>query len=385
MRTLIHFIHARRETSCDGSRVRTTSASSMRRSLALCALVLSTTVGCHRAGADVARDAADDPVINATVVEVVEKPMPRYLALTGSLAPNESSDVAANASGAVLETLIERGSLVKKGDVLAKLDARSAALTAAEADAMSAAAKSQLATATTECDRLEKLLGAGAITGAEYDRQHGACTTAQFNAKAAAVRAQSAYKLVGDANVRAPFAGMISDKWVSTGEYVRPDSKVARVVAIDPLRLEITVPEASVQLVKVGLAVDFKVSSLPDDKYKGSIRYVGPSLRIASRDLVVEAVVANADHKLRPGMFATARIELGDRNALVIPKSAIREDGSLRRVFAVIEGRTEERLVKLGEERDGFFVVEQGLKIGEKVVAPVTHDVRDGARLSAGK
>ena len=253
---------------------------------------------------------------------------------------------------------------------------------AAEASANSEAAKSQLATAVTECERLEKLLAAGAITGSEYDRNHGACTTAQFTAKAAAVRAQSAYKVVGDATVRAPFAGMVSERWVSVGEYVQPSSKVAKVVAIDPLRLEITVPEASVQLVKVGMGVDFQVAAFVDTPFKGSIRYIGPSLRAESRALIVEAVVSNTDGRLRPGMFATARIDLGERTAPVIPKTAIREDGSLRRIFLVVNGRTEEHLAKLGEEKDGFVVVEEGAKKGDRVVAPLSGDVRDGIRVS---
>ncbi len=337
-------------------------------------------VGCR---ANVVDDSAPPPEvpISVQVATVDERPMPRFLALTGALAPNESSDVAANASGAVLDTYIERGAMVDKGFVLARLDARTAALGAAEASASLGQAKAQLAVAETECKRIEKLYQAGAISGLEYDKQHGACTTAMWAAKTAEARVATASKGLMDASVRAPFAGMIAERYVTSGEYVQPSSKVARVVAIDPLRLEIVVPEASVALVRVGLAVEFGVSAFPKQVFKGSVRYIGPTLQVGSRSLVVEAVVANADKKLLPGMFASARIALGDAESAVVPVSSVVVDGALRRAYFVIDGRIEERLLRLGAERDGFFAVEQGAKKGEKIVSSITPDVRDGAKV----
>src|SRR5262249_14856690 len=153
------------------------------------------------------------------------------------------SDVAANGAGAVLLTQVERGQLVEKGDVLARLDARTAVLSTAEADAQVGSSKAQLSLAQTECDRVDQLFKANAISGVDYDKQKGACTAAIWAAKAAEARAAISRKGLTDATVRAPFSGMIAERYVSAGEYVQPSSKVARVVAIDPLRLEINVPE----------------------------------------------------------------------------------------------------------------------------------------------
>lgn len=336
--------------------------------------------GCQRRGSPAAAPPPDPPIAVSTV-DVVEKPMPKYLVLNGTLTPNEASDVAANGAGAVLATLIERGAMVEKGDVLARLDARTAALSTAEAEASANAAKANLELAQTECDRVEKLYKASAISGAEYDKQHAACVSAVWSAKVAEARVNVARKGLGDATVRAPFSGMIAEKYVSAGEYVQPSSKVARVVSIDPLRLEITVPEQSVPLIKVGLEVDFKVAAFADQSFKGSIRYIGPALRPGSRDLVVEAVVPNADKKLRPGMFATAKIALGEKPAPVIPLAAVRSDGALRRLFVVVGDHIEERLAKLGEEKDGVVEIEQGVAAGEKVVSPIKPEVRDGAKV----
>ncbi len=344
------------------------------------ALTILVAAGCQRRGQP-APAPPPEPPISVTTVAVVEKPMPRFLTLTGSLTPNEASDVAANAAGAVLTIAIERGALVEKGAILAKLDARSAALSTAEAMAQANAAKANFEVAKAECDRVEKLFKAGAITGADYDKQHAQCTSAEWSTKVADARVNLASKGLGDATVRAPFAGMIAEKYVSAGEYVQPSSKVARVVAIDPLRLEISVPEQSAPLIKTGLDVDFKVGAFADETFKGSVRYIGPTLRPGSRDLLVEAVVPNNGTKLRPGMFATAKIALGEKAVPVIPKEAVRVDGTLRRVFVVVGDHLEERLVKVGEERDGVLEIELGVSAGEKVVSPVKPEAHDGARI----
>lgn len=347
--------------------------------LAACAVMLSS-AGCQRRGQAAPAPPAE-PAISVSAVSAVQKPMPQFLVLTGSLTPNEASDVAANGQGAVLATLIERGSFVEKGEVLARLDARTAALSTAEAVANANAAKANLEIARAECERVEKLYKAGAITGIDYDKQHAACTSAEYATKVADARVNLASKGIGDAAVRAPFAGMIAEKYVSAGEYVQASSKVARVVAIDPLRLEITVPEQSVSLIKVGLEVDFQVAAFDKTTFKGAIRYIGPTLRAGSRDLVVEAVVPNADKKLRPGMFATARVALGDKPAVTVPEAAIRVDGPLRKIYVVVGDRLEERLVKTGEARDGVVAIEQGVSADEKVVSPVKPEARDGAKV----
>ena len=345
------------------------------------ALVGGATAGCHKASGASSSAPPEDPPIHVTTVAAVEKPMPRYLALTGSLTPDRASDVAADSTGKLLETFVERGSLVAKDAMLARVDARSATLAAQEASGNAETARSQAQQAQEDCDRADKLMAEQVITRADYDRQKSQCTQALSTAKTAAVRVATAYKGVGDTNIKAPFAGMIAERYVSIGEYVRPDTKIARVVSIDPLRLELTVPEAAVAEVTQGLGVNFSVVSLPDQSFKGSVRYIGPTLRTTSRDLLVEAVVPNPDQKLRPGMFATARVELGDKPAVTIPKNAVRNDGSLRRVFVVKEGAIEERLVKLGTEKGDDVSVDDGISAGDQVVSPLTNDVRDGLRV----
>ncbi|GAC1354448.1 MAG: efflux RND transporter periplasmic adaptor subunit [Polyangiales bacterium] len=354
-------------------------AAPLERALGVGLLCLAAT-SCRQGNA-AATQPTEDPPIQVATETVTKRPMPRYLELTGTLTPNQSSDVAADTTGKILSTDVERGSLVEKLQVVARVDPRTAGLQAAEAGANFEAAVSQEKQALADCDRAEKLYASGSIAGAEYDRQKLGCTVALSTAKAAKIRVQSATKGIGDTSIRAPFAGMIAERYVSAGEYVRPDTKVARVVAIDPLRLELSVSESAVGSIREGQPVDFHVSAFEKDSFKGSIRYIGPSLRPGSRDLLVEAVVPNVDRRLRPGMFATAAVDLGDAPTLTIPKSAVRVDGSLHRIFVVKDGHVEERLARLGVERDDRVAVEEGLVEGEVVVAPLGAQVHDGARV----
>src|SRR5262249_9361102 len=133
----------------------------------LAALVASTALGGCRTKVDPQKDA---PIARVRVdtVDVHEQPMPRSLALTGTLRGQRQTDLAANAMGRVLETSVERGAEVKKGDLLARLDTRAAALTAAEARANVKLAQSHEDTAKRECSRYQTLLAQGAIGQAEY-------------------------------------------------------------------------------------------------------------------------------------------------------------------------------------------------------------------------
>lgn len=341
-------------------------------------VALSSLASCKRAESQAqASQVTEEAPIKVSTVQASERSMPRYLSLTGSLTPNQASDVAADTTGKILETKVERGSFVEKNAVMARVDPRTAGLVAAEANANAESAVSQEKQAQLDCQRAEELWKTQAIAQAEYDRQKTQCQVALSSAKAAEARVHTAMKNIGDTNIRAPFAGMIAERYVSAGEYVQPSTKIARVVDIDPLRLELTVPEQAVAAVKEGLPVDFHVAAF-DRPFRGKVRYIGPSLRETSRDLVVEAVVDNPEHLLRPGMFATAKVALGDAPTVSVPKTAIRADGQLRRLYAVTDGRIEERLVRVGVEKDGFVAIEEGVKPGDEIVNPVPDQIHDG-------
>lgn len=325
--------------------------------------------------------APSEPIqkVELTVVEAAR--VPRTLSVTGTLLAREDSDVAANAAGQVLETYVERGSHVEKGAPLLRLDARAAKLSAEEAKAQASAVRVQRAQAEADCARAEKLFGEGAIHRADYERLHAQCSASEFSASAAVAREELAGKAVADAIIRAPFAGMVVERFASVGEYVGPASRVVTLVALDQLRLELTIPESSIGEVREGQTVGFEVAAFPGERFEAKVRYVGPTLRRQTRDLVVEAVVVGADRRLRPGMFAEAKIEVGSLELPAVPKTALRREGSTVRAFVVKSGRLEERLVQPGAELDQQISVKAGLIAGDRVVAVLAPNVKDGVRV----
>ncbi len=333
---------------------------------------------------------APEIVLTVKTAPVLEQTLARTLTLTGTLVPSRESAVAADVTGKVAQIYVERGSRVAAGAPLVRLDRRQAALMEEEARSQAAAIAAQATLATSECARSKTLFAEGAINQAEFDRSQAACAAAGQSAMAARAREQLAGKTLGDLVVRAPFAGVVADRFVNPGEYVRPDSRVASVVQLGQLRLEIGVPESALAAFGVGAEVSFKVAAYPAEIFTGRVRYVGATVRRQSRDLLVDALVVNADERLRPGMFAVAEVTLGQATLPVVPRSALRSDerAGTDRLFVVAEGRAVERLVHKGElipgaskEEPVLVAIHGGVKPGERVVLEPDPALRDGARV----
>jgi membrane fusion protein (multidrug efflux system) len=320
------------------------------------------------------------PTVKVQTTPVVEQMMPEYLTLTGSLKASQESEVAADAIGKVTATFVERGQKVKQGDTLAILDARGASITAAQAAAQTGLARAQLDQAQKECDRVKSLFQSGAISQAEFDRTTSQCQTTQFSAAAAQAQQQNAQKIVGDSVIRAPFTGVVGERYVNVGQYVQASTKIVSLYAPDPLRLELTVPEANVGNIKPEQAVKFGVASFGDDQeFTGIVKFISPNVRPTTRDLVIEALVPNLEGKLRPGMFAVAKLVVGEKKRPVVPSAGIKKDETGARVFVIADKRISERLVQVGAEKEGLTAVIAGVKPGETVVSELGPDVRDGA------
>jgi RND family efflux transporter MFP subunit len=160
-----------------------------------------------------------------------------------------------------------------------------------------------------------------------------------------------------------------------------PSTKVAHVVDIDPLRLELTIPEQSMEAVRQGLQVAFEVAAFPGRTFTGVVHYIGPTVRATTRDLVFEALVPNKDKLLRPGLFATAHLDAGTQKLPVVPRAALKQDGDTTRVFAVVDRHIEERLAQTGPEQGDLVAILKGVAAGERVVLHPSDQVSDGAEV----
>src|SRR5262249_24966745 len=175
----------------------------------------------------------------------------------------------------------------------------------------------------SEFNRIKSLLDQRVVSQSEYDQRRTQMEAArqQYEAakngasqqfqmlQAARARVALARKAFADTVVRAPFTGAVAERLVSVGDYVTRGTKVAVVVRTNPLRVKLTVREQFISSVAVGQPVSFEVDAYPGRRFEGTVQYVSPSLQADQRALTVEAVVPNPKGELKPGLFATARIE----------------------------------------------------------------------------
>jgi len=355
---------------------------SSRHSRFRCALLLGGVwvAGCKGQTADAALALHEDAPVSVQTEAAQTIDVPVTLRLTGTLRGDRETDLAANANGRVLATSVERGEQIKPGQVLAKLDTRAAALSAADARAQVDSVRAQADQAQTECVRYGQLKAKGAVSDLEYQQKIAQCRTLPLNVQAASARAALAAQNVGDGVIRAPFAGVVTERYVEVGQFVRQDSRVVTIVSVDPLRLQIAVPEAQVAAVKEGADVSFTVAAYGERRFEGKVRFVSGALRATTRDLIAEAIVPNPERLLLPGMFADVALTVGSQRLPSVAASAVTELDEQSRVFVVESGQLQERVVALGPKVDGRVSIVRGVKDGEQVVVSDTKGLSNGRK-----
>jgi RND family efflux transporter MFP subunit len=378
--------------------------------------VLATLAACR---ADVSTEAAAATAPAATPVSVAaveSRPIDRYLRVTGSLIADEQAEVSAETAGRVMAIPVERGSRVQAGALLARISATETSAQLDEAMANAAQiesrlgltgqqpfdatkvpevmnAKASLEYAEAEFGRIKSLLDQKVVSQSEYDQRRTQVEAARQQYQVALNSAQQSYrsldsararismarKAVADTDIKAPFAGLVAERVVSVGDFVTRGAHVATVVRVDPLRIELTVPEQSVALIKPGLPVSLSLDAYPGESFEAKVRFVSPSLRPEQRALTVEAVAVNSDGRLKPGMFATARIhQAAGAPALLIPGNAIETIAGTSRVYVVKNNRIEERIVTIGETVGDRVEITSGVTAGESVATDPKGRLADG-------
>lgn len=332
-------------------------------------------VGCQQQAAAV--EEKHEPPVSVEVAEVTLIQAPQTLRLTGSLRGAKQTDLAANVAGRVQQTLVERGTEVKKGAVLARIDVSAAALALAEARVQVEASKTRQEINQADCDRYELLKAKGAVTDLEYDQVTAKCKTAPLDLAAAQARQTLAAKNVGDGVIRSPFDGVVTERYIEVGEYVQASSRVVSLAQVDDLRLEFSLPEANFTHVKVDADVAFRVVAYGDAVFRGKVTHISGAVR-ETRDVLVEASVPNPERRLLPGMFADVELNVGMRELPSVPKAAVFEQNAKQNVFVVKDGRLEQRVVQTAPEWQERVPVLRGLSAGEQVVAVLQPGLHNG-------
>jgi RND family efflux transporter MFP subunit len=309
--------------------------------------------------------------------------------VVGSLAPKRAADIRSEVSGTVLEVAVTEWVPVRKGTVLARLDARESEAAVAAARAAVLQAEANEARAVREADRCERLRAAGLATQQMLDeartvREAAAASAAAAKAQLSAVE----YRLERTA-IRAPFDGVVASRSIDVGDYVESmgaPRPLFQVVDNRVLDLTVTVPSTRSALLRPGQRLEFETDALPGRAFAGTVAHINPVVDETTRTIKVIAEVSNEDGVLRGGLFVRGRIEVAERRGVLqVPRAALFSwdvAGGRGELFAVEDGIAHRREVRTGATAGGMVEIASGLREGDRVVTRGGFNVRDGDRVT---
>jgi membrane fusion protein (multidrug efflux system) len=324
----------------------------------------------------IAEGAAFQPPPEAvTTVVARQEEWPATLSAIGTVAPVRGVTVSADLPGIVERIAFESGRAVTDGEVLAVLDTR-------QEQAQLAAAEAQRDLARVNFERIEGLLNEGVVSRAEFDR--ATAEQRQSDARVGEIRAAIDRK-----TIRAPFSGILGLRQVNLGQYLSGGDALVTLQSLNPIHVNFGVPQQVARQVRVGREVRIGTEDGSGAALTGRVTALDSIVDEATRNIQVQATLANAAGQLRPGMFVQTAVVLGNSSPIIsLPASAISYAPYGDSVFVVAElkdpnGRTyrgvRQQFVKLGATRGDQIAVTSGVNPGDEVVSSGQFKLRNGA------
>ena len=328
------------------------------------------------------RAAANMPVPPQTVTstKVGIQPWQPEQSSVGTLRAAQGADLAFDVGGIATAINVKSGAEVKKGELLIELNADDLVAQRRQLEANAALLKVNL-------ERARQQLAYKGISKAEFDSAE-----ASYKAAQAGVIQQQA--LIDKRQLRAPFSGRVGIVSLTPGSYVKSGDAVLTLQQLDPVFVDLNVPQDKLAEIKVGQTVVLSLESMPDRPFLGAITAISPKLDVATRNAKVEASVPNTEKLLSPGMFANVAIQIGEEKPyLTLPQSAITFNPYGETVFLVsrsgkkdakgeIEKPTaQSAFVTTGSKRGDQIAVLSGIKEGDEIVTSGQLKIKNGTPL----
>lgn len=334
--------------------------------------------------------------------EVVAGPAERTIRVPGEFLPYQTVDLHARVSGFVECVKVDRGSTVRKGDLLVTLSAPEMKAQILEARARVKSLESQVLEAEAKLlasqavyERLKTASQTpGAIAGVELIQAEKSLASAKAAREAAAMSAEAAHasldgllELERYLTVAAPFDGVITERFVHPGALAGPGggagaAPLLRLEQLSRLRLVVPVPEADAGHIPRGARVTFRVRAFPGEIFHGTVARIGRALDPKTRTMPVEVDVQNAG-RLSPGMYPEVEWPVRLPSALMVPSSSIVTTTARSFVIRVTGGRAEWVDVRRVRDTGERAIVTGELKAGDRVVVQATDEIRDGSTVQA--
>lgn len=285
----------------------------------------------------------------------------------GTLLADESVAIAPETSGRVAKILFEDGAKVEKGTPLFQFDAD-----LARSDLAEARARLQLAEASYA--RNEKLRQSGNVAQSAYDEALSARDVARAAVESAQVR-------LDKLTISAPFSGTLGFRSVSEGAYVTAGTPLVQLDKTDMLQLSFSVPELQQQAVETARSAAFTADAVPGQDFTAQISALNPAIDVNGRALQVRATVDNQAGRLRPGLLVRVTVKGAEREAVMVPESAVLQRAQGAVVFILTGDTVKEAKVTLGKRIDGRVEVRDGVAAGDTVVTAGSAQLANGAKV----
>lgn len=312
-------------------------------------LALLALVSCKKGGGP-----PKDAPVPVELVAVEVGPLLETLRATGTLEAEEAVDLKPEVDGEVTSIRMTEGEAVKKGEVLLQIDESKQQATVAEAEA-------DFHLAEDTIRRADMLLADGTISKQEHDQTHAAYARSE-------AALNLARKRLTEYTLTAPFDGTLGRRFVSIGQYVSSQTTLVSLYALDRMKLDFSVPERYSARVKPGQTLNLVVAAHGEEKFSGEIYLIEPRVDPQTRTVQVRAYVPNADHRLRPGMFANVTLSVGTKDsALTIPEDCLFPQTGGFAVYRDAGGVAELVPVETGLRIPGRVEILNGLKAGDLV------------------
>ncbi len=339
--------------------------------LALWTLFSPALTGCRKESAQGGAGAPPVYATQAVVTEAKVQPVNETLSLVGSVAANEMVEIKSETDGTLEEVLFTEGQRVKQGDLLIRLDESKFIASVNEAEA-------NFKLSETTYERNKQLQRDKLVSQQEYDQ-----AAAQYQANKASLELKK--RLLKDARIYAPFKGTMSSRQVSPGQVIAKNTTLTWLIDLDPVKVELNVPERFVSQLQVGQKIEITVAAYPGRTFAGEVFFVAPFVESATRTALVKARIDNPKSELKPGMFANLNLTLKlKEDAIVIPESSVIASGDRNIIYVLDKEDTAQiRPVKIGIRQAGLVEIVSGLKPGERVVAEGIQKIRPGGKVKA--
>lgn len=300
--------------------------------------------------------------------------------LSGELRAAREATVRAKMAGSVLDVAIEEGQTVRRGAVLARIDARPLQDALASSQSAVRSAEQALQVAEREAERTATLVAGGALAVRDLEMARTAATGAQAQVADARARLASVRQQLEDAVVTAPISGVVSGRPVNTGDVVSPGAPLVTIIDPSSMRLEASVPSESLGALKLRAPVEFQVRGYPGQTFRGYIERMAPSADPVTRQVTIFVAIPNSGGQLVAGLFAQGRVTSEVRRALVVPATAVDTGGAHPWVLRVRGGQAERVPVDLGvrDDRTERLEIVAGLDEGDVLLTGAAHAITPG-------